>query len=386
MAAPVGLDQSPRDRHLFSPGPKRILSLDGGGVRGAMTIAFLERLEKVVQQIEGRPTLLCDWFDIIGGTSTGAIIAGALALGYRAADIHKFYLKLGPNVFRRSFWRIAGLRAKFDARNLMKELETIIGARTLDAEDLRTGLCIVTKRLDTGSAWIVMNNPRSRFWDTPADQSFIGNRHFPLTSLLRASTAAPHYFDPQIISIVPGMESGLFVDGGVSPHNNPVLYLFMVSALPSFGLSWPMGTDKLTIVSLGTGSFRPQLRLEDVPRLRTLGIAVHALAAQISDAQQLVMTLMSWFGECPTHWIINSEMGDLGSVSSPFGRPLFRFLRYDVPLEREWLARELGVQVDEATVRKYRRMDAPENIPAIYDLAVQAAEKQMCREHFTITS
>ena len=67
---------SSRDRHLFGPGPKRILSLDGGGVRGAISIAFLERLEKIVEEIEGRPTLLGDWFDLIGGTSTAAIIAG----------------------------------------------------------------------------------------------------------------------------------------------------------------------------------------------------------------------------------------------------------------------------------------------------------------------
>jgi uncharacterized protein len=85
---------SSRDRHLFGPGPKRILSLDGGGVRGAISIAFLERLEKIVEVIEGRPTLLGDWFDLIGGTSTGAIIAGALALGYRAADIHELYHRL----------------------------------------------------------------------------------------------------------------------------------------------------------------------------------------------------------------------------------------------------------------------------------------------------
>jgi len=55
-----------------------MLSLDGGGVRGAISIAFLERLEKLVEEIEGRPTLLADWFDFIGGTSTGAIIAGVL--------------------------------------------------------------------------------------------------------------------------------------------------------------------------------------------------------------------------------------------------------------------------------------------------------------------
>ena len=49
-----------RDRHLFGPGPKRILALDGGGVRGAISIAFLERLEDTISEIEGRPTLLGD--------------------------------------------------------------------------------------------------------------------------------------------------------------------------------------------------------------------------------------------------------------------------------------------------------------------------------------
>ena len=109
-----------------------MLSLDGGGVRGAVAIGFLERLEKLIEDIEERPTLLCDWFDFIGGTSTGAIIAGALALGYRAADVRKFYQALGPRVFRRSFWRMGGLISKFDRHNLISELESIIGDRTLD--------------------------------------------------------------------------------------------------------------------------------------------------------------------------------------------------------------------------------------------------------------
>src|SRR5215471_1531222 len=99
------IEPSRRDRHLFGPGPKRILSLDGGGVRGAISIGFLERLEKTIAEIEGRPTLLCDWFDLIGGTSTGAIIAAALALGFSATDIRKFYHDLAQRVFRRPLWR-----------------------------------------------------------------------------------------------------------------------------------------------------------------------------------------------------------------------------------------------------------------------------------------
>jgi len=243
---------SARDRHLFSPGPKRILSLDGGGVRGAVTIAFLERLEKVLEDIEGRPIRLGEWFDLIGGTSTGAIIAAALALGYRARDIHEFYSRVGPRIFRRSFWRIAGIRAKFDGRRLMEELGAIVGSRTLDTEDLVTGFCLVTKRMDTGSSWAVSNNPRSRYWETPTDKTYVGNRHFPLANLLRASAAAPYYFDPESILIVPQMPPGIFLDGGMTPHNNPALYLLFMATMPQYGLCWPFGAQNLTIVSVGT--------------------------------------------------------------------------------------------------------------------------------------
>jgi hypothetical protein len=377
---------SPRDRHLFGPGHKRILSLDGGGVRGAITLAFLERLEALLEEVEGKPVLLGDWFDLIGGTSTGAIIGTGLALGFRAADLCDFYRRLGPRVFKRSMWRLTGLRARFDSMRLRSELQSILGERTLDSDDLRTGLCIVTKRIDTGSTWIVMNNPRSTFWETPPDSSFIGNRHYPLVNLVRASTAAPNYFDPEPIEIVGGMRPGLFVDGGISPHNSPALHLFMVAALPPYGLCWPLGAENLTVISIGTGSYRPRMALEDLPLLRTMGIALHALTAQVSDAQQLVDMLMSWLGHTPLSWPINTELGDLGQTPPPYNHALFNFLRYDVKLEADWLEQELGMTLEPREVRKYRRLDEAENISMLYELGAAAAERQLQRQHLEMAS
>jgi hypothetical protein len=377
---PAEILPSARDRHLFAAGPKRILSLDGGGVRGAISIGFLEKLEKVVEEIEGKPTLLGDWFDLIGGTSTGAIIAGALALGYRAAEVHKFYQLLGPRVFRRSFWRIPGFNSKFDRQSLIAELNAIIGPRTLDSDALTTGLCVVAKRLDTGSCWVIANNPRSQFWDTPADASFLGNRHYALSSLIRASAAAPFFFDPEFIDIAANEPPGMFIDGALTPHNNPALQLFLYAALPQYGLSWPLGAENMTLVSVGTGFSRPRVGLDQLNWIRPVRMAVNALQAQISEAQQLTMTLMSWFGESPTAWPINSELGDVTKTAPPFNRPLFRFLRYDIRLEQQWLARELGTNLDESTIARYQRIDAPENIPAIYELATRAAEMQVKRD------
>ena len=376
---------SSRDRHLFGPGPKRILSLDGGGVRGAISIAFLERLEKQIDEIEGRPTLLGDWFDLIGGTSTGAIIAGALALGFRVADVRNFYHTLGPRVFRRSFWRIAGLMSKFDRQNLISELNTIIGPRVLETDDLRTGLAVVAKRLDTGSSWVIVNNPKSRYWETPSDKSFLGNRHYHLINLIRASAAAPHYFDPELIEITPHEPPGLFIDGALTPHNNPALQLFLYAALPQYGLSWPLGAENLMIVSVGTGYTRPHVSVQELAWLRPIGMAVRALGAQVSESQQLVLTLMSWLGDTPTAWSINSELNDVSQISPPWDRPLFRFLRYDIQLEQSWLERELGATIDNRTLASYRRIDAPENIPAIFELGARAAERQIKRDHLLST-
>ncbi|HLQ92707.1 MAG TPA: patatin-like phospholipase family protein, partial [Xanthobacteraceae bacterium] len=95
MSEPASVARE-RDRHLFGPGPKRMLTLDGGGVRGAITVAFLERIEEILHQRLGRHVPLGDWFDLIGGTSTGSIIAGALALGYSVEDVKRFYLELAP--------------------------------------------------------------------------------------------------------------------------------------------------------------------------------------------------------------------------------------------------------------------------------------------------
>jgi predicted acylesterase/phospholipase RssA len=155
-----------RDRHLFCPGPKRMLALDGGGVRGAITVAFLEEIEAVLSTHPNKPVHLGNWFDLIGGTSTGAIIAGALAMGYTIADIKRFYFELAPKVFKRPFWRVLGLQAKYDARTLRAEIENIVETRALDSEDLITGFCLVSKRIDTGSPWVLANNPRSLYWET----------------------------------------------------------------------------------------------------------------------------------------------------------------------------------------------------------------------------
>lgn len=366
--------------HLFAPGHKRLLSLDGGGVRGAISIAFLERIEQLLTAHFGRDMRLHEFFDFIGGTSTGAIIASALSLGFKVADIKHFYDELTPRVFKRSRWRIVGLQAKFNFEGLQRELHEILGLRTLDSEDLLTGLMIVMKRMDTGSPWIVSNNPKAPYWNDPPGADYIGNRKFRLAKLIRASTAAPHYFDPEPLDVLGDGKPGLFVDGGVTPFNNPVLALLQHVTLPQFGLNWPFGTNNLTVVSVGTGTYRQQFQPSEFRNIGAIGLAIRALTGLISDAQSQALATMQWLGETPTPWKINSEVGTMQGAQLP-GGPLFRHIRYDIQLEKEWLSKGADHVPDDGTIKRMRAMDDPSLVHQSYQLAASAARRQVKLEH-----
>jgi Patatin-like phospholipase len=373
QSAPIA---NARDRHLFGPGRKRILSLDGGGVRGMLSVGILEHLERSIEEIEGRSIRLGEWFDLIGGTSTGSIIATLLALGYRAAEIRELYDRFAPVVFARSWRRLMGWHAKFEARSVKRELENFIGPRRLDSEDLLTGLCVMLKRLDTGSTWAVMNNPRSAFWNDAPGTGRTGNRHYLLANLVRASTAAPGYFDPEPIPIVENEPAGIFIDGGLTPHNNPALMLLLAAIIPAFGLKWKTGPDDLLIVSVGTGTFRPTLGLAETQRLSALMLALKSLAAIIDENNNLVLTLMTYFGQSRIAWPINREIGDVGKVA-PRGGELFRFLRYDARLEQDWLDRELGERLAPEVIKRLREMDDPRNLATLLRLGRSVASRQV---------
>ena len=80
--------------------PKRILALDGGGIRGILTLQFLQAVETEIEARFGDKTRLCDYFDLIGGTSTGSIIAAGLACGMTVDALQSVYRSIGASVFQ----------------------------------------------------------------------------------------------------------------------------------------------------------------------------------------------------------------------------------------------------------------------------------------------
>lgn len=368
-----------KDEAIATATPKKILSLDGGGVRGAITIAFLERIEQMLAARAGAPVRLCDYFDLIGGTSTGAIIAGALSLGFSVTDIRSFYLDLAPRVFRRSWTRLIGIQSVFDSRILKREIISFVGNRTLDSPDIKTFIAVVLKRIDTGSPWIVTNSPRAKYWDDAPDGSYRGNRHYLLADLVRASTAAPHYFAPEAIDITKTTQ-GIFVDGGVTPYNNPSIALLMAATMPGFGLNWETGERNLHLFSIGTGHFRNRLELKSFRRMTAASLALRALSGMIFDSEAHALTMLQWLGKSHTPWVINSELGDLTDIRRP-GPALFTCERYSVELEEDWLSAHLGRSIPRPMLVRLRRMDDPGMMHQAYELGRIAAEQQVRIEH-----
>jgi patatin-like phospholipase/acyl hydrolase len=187
-----------RDQHLFTPSPKRILALEGGGVRGIISLAYLERLEALLRERIGPDLVLADYFDLIGGTSGGAIMATGLALGMPVAKLIDIYFNLASKGFRRTIWS-AYWAPKFRAGPLLEQIREQVGVTTLGSTAIRTGLAIVAKRIDTGSVWVFHNHPNGPFFDPHGrDPDAVPNKDLLLSHLLRASTAAPTYFAPDV--------------------------------------------------------------------------------------------------------------------------------------------------------------------------------------------
>ena len=374
-----------RDQHFECDGrPKRILALDGGGLRGILTLGFLAEIEALLRARHGGAETfrLCHYFDLIAGTSTGAIIAAALAKGWTTKRVAEYYLTLGEEIFEKSLLRKGFFRAKYDEGKLVKELKKTFGETTTlgDEKAMQTGLLIVTKRLDTGSPWPLGNNPRGRYF-RPTNPETIPNADYPLWQVVRASTAAPAYFNPERIRISSARGKrtveGEFVDGGVSPFNNPALQALMYATMDGYRVGWPTGADKLLLVSVGTGAADPALAKASMAASHAVG----ALLSLMQDCATLQQTMLQWMSSSPTARVIDRELGDLRH-DLVAGAPLMSYLRYDVDLRQEAVQALDPALTDRKQIQSLSEMDAPENMEVLHRLGVRAGERDVHAEDF----
>lgn len=226
-----GIRQQRRTPLAWEPGrPFRILSLDGGGIKGIFQAAALAELERIY--LDGAP--IGDYFELITGVSTGGILALGMGLGLTANELLELYLRRGGEIFPPGArWLRAArrwLRPAYRRAPLEAVLREILGDRKL--RDSRTRLCIPALDGKYGEVYI---------FKTPHHPDFQQDGDMPMHQAAAATSAAPTYFPPV-------QRSGyIFADGGVWA-NNPVM-LGLVEALSSFAVR----RRDLVILSIGGG-------------------------------------------------------------------------------------------------------------------------------------
>jgi uncharacterized protein len=221
----------PKDSH-------RLLACDGGGMRGLISIEVLAKVEKDLRGLTGKPTLvLADFFDFVGGTSCGAIIAALIAMGKSMDEIRTFFVSSCPDMFLKArLWE--RWHSKFRNDALSARLRDLFGSVKLGSDRLQTLLMLVLSNASTNSPWPVCNNPAAKYNDRRLPDC---NLELPLWQLVRASTAAPTYFPPEVIHV--GPRPFVFVDGGMTMYHNPAFQLFLMATTDVYQLGSEVGVD-----------------------------------------------------------------------------------------------------------------------------------------------
>jgi len=299
--------QMPEDfrlRHDFrnKPSPmKTILSIDGGGVRGIIPLACLVRLESRL----GRPCR--EIFDMAAGTSTGAVIAGGIALGVSARGLLSLYRELATDAFQRlPWWQVVLNKGNHRYRlDFVARLLTEMGAH-LPLNSLPIDVMITAKNTRTG---------RTDFFvrDQEGNAGLWGD--LPLRDAVLASVAAPTYFPPH--QATHRGQEYIWVDGGVGVAGNPC-YQAVVEAFHYSAGRYPAGETRM--LSFGTGRSPHSI---DAPRASIVDWGFWVLDELLGDSAD-------W-----QTYITRREYGQPGRLD---------FRRYQLDLSRPIL-KDLGVAV-----------------------------------------
>ncbi|WP_445154673.1 CBASS cGAMP-activated phospholipase [Arthrobacter sp. Hor0625] len=201
---------------------KRILTIDGGGIKGVFPAAFLADLEDELDQP------IASYFDLIVGTSTGGIIAIGLGLGIPAHEILRFYEERGPEIFRggKGLGRLKQLfTAKYNPAPLKAALVDVFGDRKLGESSTR--LMIPSLDLETGAVHVMKTAHHPRF-----------ERDYKMLAVdaALATAAAPTYFPTHRLSVgIPLVDGGMWANNPMGP-----------AAVEALGiLEWQKGDVKL---------------------------------------------------------------------------------------------------------------------------------------------
>ena len=205
-----------------------VLALDGGGARGIYSAQILACIE----QLNGAPVR--EHFDLIAGTSTGAIIAGAAAVGIPMDRVVELFKDESPRIFRKRRLRSFHIRSKYSIRSLEQAVQSCVSGLTLG--EVSTPLMILGSDISTGGVHVF----KSRYLKD-LGEPYVRDANVVLSDAILASCAAPTFFDPVSVG------DFLLADGGLWGNNPSIMAL--TESVSKFGRS----VEQVRILSIGTG-------------------------------------------------------------------------------------------------------------------------------------
>jgi hypothetical protein len=294
--------------------PKRILSIDHGAAGAFIAFELLAEIERRLQLRYGESRfVLSDYFDLIGGVGTGAVIATNLALGLPVSIAKQMYTSIVDNLLATKSRFLTRFKHGYDPTPLTKALRTLYGDTDLRSPEFKTCLLLVITRLDIGQL--------AYFTNISHETSGFPYNTLTISDLLYSCLSLPTYLPPLQVPISSG-ENALFQSGIVCVGGNPTLYLFLHATSPSFAFQWRTGERWLQIFSIGTGQTKAEKLYKGAADISLLSLVTNVVKIQQMGAEELNRLMLQKFarGEAPD--------GEFERV--PFSRQ-----RYDIRLDAD---------------------------------------------------
>ena len=222
----------------------------------------------------------------------------------------------------------------------------------------------------------LINHPKGKFFDSDLGK----NKNIPLWQAVRASSAAPTYFAPQMISVMEDQQAA-FIDGGLSMANNPALTLLMIATLKGFPFHWKMGEENILLVSVGTGYSVFKKYVKEIDDSTMLSWAANIPDMLMQDASWQNRVMLQWLSRSPTADIMDMEIEDMREDFLG-DKPLISYLRYNICITTDEL-NKLGLKkvFTEADAKSITDMSRSDNRQLLYQIGHQASST-IKPEHF----
>lgn len=263
----------------------RLLSLDGGGIKGILSGQILVNIEKMIQEITNNTNArIGDYFDIVSGTSTGGILACAYITPnefnkpkYSAEEIVSLYLENGSTIFKKTLIQkiksgFGILNSEYNEKGLEDTLKKYFG--DIELKNLLKPCLIPSLETDKREYILFKQHNAKEFQ----------KENFLVRDVLRATSAAPTYFVPANIKSLLG-ESYSLVDGGIYANNPSLLAYTEVNKI--FKNDKNLTVRDVKILSIGTGKYRKSYKNKDAKKWGLLEWAKPAIDMMMSSTSDV---------------------------------------------------------------------------------------------------